>query len=78
MAVTTARTDSVPAAIAELSRVRLTEAVASDDLSLSAGMIGTVVYGYAAGDAYEVEFTGPVRGVVTVLRGQLVLHQDGA
>lgn len=50
------------AALPELSRVSLIRAAGC----LPAGSVGTVVHVYSEGRAYEVEFTEPVRTVVTV------------
>lgn len=53
--------------IRELDRVRLLSAVTGDDAQpVPACATGTVVGIYAAGEAFEVEFTRPVDTLATV------------
>lgn len=53
-------------AYTELTRVTLLRDVDEDGCLVSAGLTGTVVYVYPNAEAIIVEFTNPLRTVVTV------------
>ena len=64
-------TQSLPAAIHELDRVRLLATIALEEGRLRAGEQGTVVHRYRNGDAFEVEFAHPLQALLTLRPGEI-------
>ncbi len=63
---TAAHVPLMPPRYRELAVVRLVHDHAIDGRSLPAGTVGTIVYAYADGVGYEVEFSDPFHAVVTL------------
>jgi hypothetical protein len=60
------------AALAELCRVTLAQAVQSDEGLLPVGASGTIVHAWDDGESFEVEFTTPFQAIATVMADDIV------